>query len=491
MVVTTRSRRVAPATPFAPPADGQPRAAFTGIASLILPAVMSLLVPLFLVTSVENVGRSHAWIVTLGIMVYAGVRLSLLAVRGEARLFDFFFWLFVYIFLGLGPTVQIRVDVLPITTPQVDPGLDMPAAVVTVVGLVVYEIGHLAAISRKRARGASPQRDERPLGVREWATIILVGVSMLSAAYYVFKIGPGNMLALRSQHQAARVRAFPDPAFRSIAYGAAIFPLLVAAGALAQIRKTGSTATWRRGAGFGMLAVSAMCLYVANPLASARYTFGTVAFALLVYLGAVSTMYRIRFTMIGTLLGFLFLFPLADSFRNTDQATFAARNGFFGEYPGNGDYDSLWQIASAYSYWQDGQVVPLRQFMGSVLFWVPRQFWADKPTDTGIVLAQYRGLRFTNLSAPLWAEGLVNGGLIGLILLFLALGYVIHRMDDKLTQALRLGGAWGIAGAIFPVYMVILLRGSLLQATGALVISITCVLWVRERRPRSRPPQDR
>ncbi len=52
-------------------------------------------------------------------------------------------------------------------------------------------------------------------------------------------------------------------------------------------------------------------------------------------------------------------------------------------------------------------------------------------------------------------------------------------MDRRLSGVFATGGVWGIAGAVFPVYMVILLRGSLLQATGAVVIAIACVLFVR------------
>jgi len=162
------------------------------------------------------------------------------------------------------------------------------------------------------------------------------------------------------------------------------------------------------------------------------------------------------------------------------------RNGFFGEYEGNPDYDAFWQVANAFSYGLDGLIEPGRQALGSVLFWVPRGVWPDKPVDTGILLAQYRGYSFQNLSAPLWAEFLVNGGISVLIVGFLLLGYSLRVMDSRLLPAFNAAGYWAIVGAIFPVYMTILLRGSLLQATGVVAVALACLLFVRQS---GRPPR--
>ena len=67
-------------------------------------AVLSVGLPAFLVADVADLPRSDAWIVTLALMVWAGIRLSLVWVKGTPRLFDFFFWLFVYIFMGVAPS---------------------------------------------------------------------------------------------------------------------------------------------------------------------------------------------------------------------------------------------------------------------------------------------------------------------------------------------------------------------------------------------------
>lgn len=440
-------------------------------------AVLSVVMPVYLLAEIPDLGRSDAWIVTLLIMIYGGVRLSVSWVSGRAHLFDFFFWIFGYIFMGLAPTAQIRANAISTTTPGIDAGLDVPTAGVVALGIACYEVARGLWILRQRSR---PARAERaPRAVDPVRTVILATIGLAVSAYFVVQLGPAAALGSREAAFAAREARWPEPATRAVVYAAAIYPLLIATGALAQLRRTAR----RRGARVAFLiaalAAAVVLLLIVNPIASARYTFGTVAFALAVFAGAAVTQARARVTMLGAVVGFLFLFPIADAFR-TDEVR-VNRTSFFGEYLANPDYDAFWQISNAISYWLDGLVQPARQFLGSILFWMPRAIWPDKPTDTSIVLAEYRGYSFDNLSAPLWAEALVNGGIIAVVVVFIALGIVLRAMDVRIVPAFAAGGVWAIVGAVLPVYMTILMRGSLLQATGATTVMIACLLLVAGR----------
>ncbi len=438
--------------------------------------------PIALVAGVPNVERSAAWLVTLLIMVWGGIRLSLLWVRGVPLLFDFFFWIFTYIFMGIAPTVQMRSGETSTTTPGVNASLDMPTALIVLFGVAIYEVSRLWwwFIRGRRAR-----HDMRG-AVSTARALILVGIGLLFSFYFISRIGVGPALGSRDAAFAARTAAWPDPPVRAVFYALATYPLLVAIGALVQVRHDVHNAVWRWALtacmGIGLVTL----VTVVNPISSARYTFGTVAFALAVYAGALRTRFRVRMTLLGTIVAFLFIFPIADAFRRSEVRV--VRSGFFGEYRANPDYDSFWQIANALSYWVDGLVEPGRQLMGSLLFWVPRSIWPDKPADTGVVLAQYRGYSFENLSAPIWAEMLVNGGIVAVALGFLVLGPLIAAMDARLRLVFSTNGWWAITGAVLPVYMTILLRGSLLQATGTLVVSIACLIWVRQAPARTPAP---
>lgn len=439
-------------------------------------ALLSGVVPAGLIASIPSTPRSDGWVLTLLVIVWAGFRLSLLWVNGAPRLFDYFFWLFTYIFMGIAPTAQIRSGLTSTTTPGVDPGLDVPTAGVLVLGLACYEIGRIAWLFY---RYRVPRETPPVTRVHSGRTIILLVVSLAVSAYFVLRVGVAGSLGSREGAQAARAAAWPDPSVRALFYAGAVYPLLVATGALAQLARTASSSSARRLALFAAFGGGVVLLLIVNPIASARYTFGTVLFALAVYLGAVATRRRARLTMLAGIVGFLLVFPIADAFRSDEVAL--SRAGFFDEYLSNPDYDAFWQIANALAYWIDGHVVALNQALGSLLFFVPRALWPTKPSDTGILLAEYRGYSFDNLSAPMWAEGLVNGGVFAVAVTFLVMGVILPAMDARILPAFGRGGAWAIVGAVFPVYMTILLRGSLLQATGALAISILCVLFVRDR----------
>lgn len=464
---------------------------------VVLSAVFAGLIPLLLVLDVPDVGRSTAWILTCGIAVWSGIRLSVAIVRGDAALFDFFFWLFVYIFMGLAPTVQMRSGLLSTTTPGMNPDLDVPTAMVVVVGLICYEGGRLLAVLRERSLrrrtadalpGESAGDDALP-GVSRARTLILLALGVVFAAYFVQKIGVGTLLSSRDTAFAARQAAWPDPSTRSVMYALAIYPLLVGVGAMVVVRSRSKTF---RGLNLAIIIASAaLLLIVVNPVSSARYSLGTVWFALVVYAGAMLTRRRRRITMVSAIAGLIFVFPIADAFRRTTVDVSWA--GFFDEYKGSPDYDAFWQIANAYSFVHDGLVVPGQQALGMLFFWVPRAIWANKPIDTGILLADYRGYPFSNLSAPLWAEALVNGGMVVVVVVFVVAGYALRRFDTWLMPGFAKNGLWAIVGAIFPVYMLILLRGSLLQASGTVAIALACILFVatRGRRPVTATRADR
>lgn len=458
------------------------------VAALGIGLVLSLVVPVALVAEVADVGRSSAWVLTLLIVVWSGARLSIAIVSGKPMLFDFFFWVFCYVFMGIAPSVQIRSGLISTTTQGMDPALDVPTALLVCAGILCYEGGRVAAIWREHARRARHETvsvtraaagpDGR--GVSRWRTVLLVVFGFAASAYFVAKLGLGSLFVDRYTFEAIRTAVWPDPATGAVVRALSVYPLLVAIGALALLWRTA-----RRGRTlFAMAALlcTALLLVIVNPISSARYTLGTVLFAIVVYAGAVATEHRTRITLVATIAGFIFIFPIADAFRIAGGMN-VARTSFFGEYMGNADYDAFWQIANAYSYVLDGLVQFGQQALGSLFFWVPRAIWPDKPVDTGILLAQYRGYSFDNLSAPLWAEFLVNGGIPFLVCGFLLVGYVLRVMDRKLLPAFAQARFWAIVGAIFPVYMTILLRGSLLQATGAVFVAVACLLFVRQWGP--------
>jgi hypothetical protein len=264
---------------------------------VVLTALLSVALPVLLVTSIPDTGRSNAWMITLGVMVWAGFHLALLCARGTAALFSFFFWLFVYIFMGLAPTSQLRADLPSTTTPGIDPSQDSRIALIVVLGLVMFEIGTLVARSSQARRPLvhrPPDAGVEPVSRTRSVILLVVGAAL--SIYFIRTLGIGTLFSNRANAATTRQAAWPDSAIRGIVYATAIYPTLIAAGAMSQLR--GSVAQpWRRIGWFGLLFTAVLLAVVVSPLATARYNFGTVLFALTVFFGSVATAQRVRITM--------------------------------------------------------------------------------------------------------------------------------------------------------------------------------------------------
>lgn len=441
---------------------------------LALFSLLGVLLPTMLIAEIPNVHRSQAWIVGLAIMVWSSAHLATSMVRGTPRLFHFFFWLFTYIFFGLAATCQLRSGDIPWTTLNMNPRLDLPAMGVLSVGLLCFDLG--GALGSYRDRSA-PRRISVGRIHRSRALVMSL-VGLLVAAFYLARVGISKAWVSRDEGGMLQEAVFPDPTTLAVATALATFPLLIGVGCMAHFARTASSRWARIGYTSVALLGAVIELMINSPTSSARYTFGTVAFALVIYTGFASTKTHTRMLLAGTTFAFLFIFPLANAFRTAGGSH--ERKGFFAEYPGNPDYDAFWMVGNAISYWQDDRVVPFRQLLGSLFFWLPRTVWHDKPVDTAIELANYRGYGFTNLSAPLWSEALVNGGIVFLIVSFFLIGWVLRFVDGQFERTSRDGGWWLLLMGVFPVYLNILLRGSLLQATGSLAVAFFSCLLVKD-----------
>jgi hypothetical protein len=443
-----------------------------GVAVWIL---LGAIMPVGVMMHGENGGRGTTWYTMLGVMVLAAARLAQLTAKGETRLLEFVTWVYIYVFFGLAATIQLRTGAVSTTTPGMPSEYDGRTARAVLFGIVAFMLG--VAVARRTGSGQGHAGADAEINVRRAKALLALG--FLPALYYVASIGVGTLFTDRTTMRAVRSAVWPDLSTSAIVFALSAYPILVAVHALAYARRHQPPAQRRRSTILAIIG-AAFVMFIVNPLSSARYVFGSIWGSLLNAAGAFRTAARTRLTMLGVVLAFLFVFPIADAFRRPEVTTFRA--GFFEEYEYNGDYDSFWQITNAIIFVDEQGITWGRQLLGSLLFWVPRAIWRDKPMDTGVMLAEYRGYSFNNLSAPLWAEAMVNFGWIGLILLFLLVGLAVGRLDLAAAGALQRGTWSAVPVAITSFYVFILLRGSLLQATGALAVMLVCSFAVRGRR---------
>lgn len=443
-------------------------------ASLLGTIVLIFLVGVFPLAIVGfTPGNGHnAWLGACAIMIIAGVRFSWVLASRERRLFEMVVWLFFYVFLGAAPMVQLREALDPSTTPDVHHEFDW----VTVAIVIVSEFAIIGGSFLGKFK-RSPKQTHEASAIRPTRVNLLAVGSIIFASMYTVRIGPAALFASRDGRSEATAIAFPDPTTSAIVTAAVTMGLLVSVVAQLQLRRESKMLGSRTP--FVLLGASTVALALcANPISTPRYVFGTVVLGYLAALGIYSTPLRFRLASIGAVVGLVFLFPLLDVFRRNLDATLALESPLQSFL--SGDYDAFAQVNNSAVYVDRVGITWGNQAMGVLFFWVPRSVWSTKPVDTGILLANSRQYEFTNLSAPLPAEMFINGGWVLVIAGMFALGYALRRWDARSEHTLTMQGIPTILGCIIPFYLLIVLRGSLLQSMAYLTVILIAAWFVSQ-----------
>ena len=209
-----------------------------------------------------------------------------------------------------------------------------------------------------------------------------------------------------------------------------------------------------------------------NPYTEKRNALGPLYIALLLvaFPGFFATWARRMLLLVG---GMVLIFPAITIFTHNHQQTVAdvsltQVSNILMDHYFSINYDSWANIYTAVEIAGAHGVQWGHQLLGSLLFFVPSGVWSGKPLATGIFLANYLtksySMWFTNLSAPLIAEGYLDFGFVGVILYAGAAAFVV----TLLNRVARRSSKWvsyplAIYGAVF---LMIVLRGSLMIALG-------------------------
>ncbi len=211
-------------------------------------------------------------------------------------------------------------------------------------------------------------------------------------------------------------------------------------------------------------------IFLSNPLANARQV---TLFLLLPIIFVLLKDKRI----VTNCFFLIFPFFLVYSANLVDRFTGQVNPVRFNVLSRQGDFDSFAQFANGIRL-VDNDIFPyFQQILGPVLFFVPRSIWDSKPRDTGLEVANQLGLTFQNLSAPWMLEAYSNARLVGLIVTAVFLGFFLSKHDMVSPRNLR---SW-LLGSILVGVLFIVLRGSLLQASGRVIFSIAIVYYITSK----------
>lgn len=181
-----------------------------------------------------------------------------------------------------------------------------------------------------------------------------------------------------------------------------------------------------------------VCLVLTHfPTAISRYAAGSIYLCILMNIFSVSKKKPLFFWVFS--LAMIFMFPVFDLYRYVSLG-----NVSFGEivkqlfsverYFASGNYDAYTVICACFRYLVNCGHTLGRQLIGSFIFFIPRAIWPDKPVSSGMEIAHSLGFTFDNISAPLPMEMFIDFGIIGMIILGVAVGYFLRKVDNSYWQ---------------------------------------------------------
>jgi hypothetical protein len=129
-------------------------------------------------------------------------------------------------------------------------------------------------------------------------------------------------------------------------------------------------------------------------------------------------------------------------------------------------YDTWSSLATVYEMVSEQGPYFGKQLLGTLLFFVPRTMWQDKPITTGYEVGRYLMDRhymwFDNLSTTLPAEAYIDFGMLGIPVFALLLAWFCRRLDSYIGMA---GGRLEFVSALyFSIYLMFVMRGALMSA---------------------------
>ena len=407
------------------------------------------------------------------IVAWAGLRVAGLFSAGRARPMAIVFWLFVYVWIGIAGLVQGALNAAPWGF-AISAHAYNEAQIVVLVGLAAVEIAHTCAaknyLGKTAAIGRPWLREVDPSRVFVLAVLVVIAapawVELLGGPHALFSSRQSLNQSVFGTAPSSLASGGLEIAFSTVPTFMALYGMLI-------------TGLWKRYRVLFALVVMAT-IVLNSPLAMPRFWLLTIAIALVFAIPRVrQSASAVRAVITVALVVSIGLFPYLSYFRLSSG--FQGPSNIPSALSTSGDYDAFTMIAAGvqdtYSYGlRDGH-----QALGDILFFVPRSIWSGKANDTGSLVASDALQPYTNLSAPLWLEGYIDFGFVGVVAYLAFWGWLMRRADDLFVRGnSRFARFWVplIAG-----YSGILLRGALLQSMARLAVMVGLIFLLSRRVP--------
>lgn len=422
--------------------------------------------PVVVYLATPAVGANRLGVITITaalLMIYITVRMMILSSREQLDIFLMCNYLFYYVSSGVAVIAMERQGIRLNLDWAFPLNNLLSSLLLSISSLWVIEYSYLKVI--RSAKFEISQDNFAPIKKN---LSILSMISLILSAIYFTLISVGSLFDSRATAVASLNATFANDT------GQASIGLLIALTKIAPLCICTFVILTRkkRGEKYRVLDIISVVpsLIAINPISSARYVFLILVITLgCSFLKIQSNFQSEVFVYVGVIAA-IFIFPNLDFARNENGSLSLLSISESFEQVANKDFDQIPMGALTLQSVRT-EIAPIgRQILGPLGFWIPRSIWNAKPFDTSIVIARDTGLRNTNLSIPLWAEGWSSFRFIGVIGYPFLLSFFAARIKQQSkNSAGKLGMYFFLSGSVF-----ILQRGPLLQATGIVVFGLVC-----------------
>lgn len=420
------------------------------------------------------------------IILYCCMHLAIIASSATKQIVNTTFWLFVYVFLGICPFLQVGSHTFP-WGGDYSEGLLVKAAFVILVGLLAYDFGYYIIPIRSSLAHAGKFL-KRPLSR---PTIVLLTLVVVTTLPYLLQLmgGFGALFVSRTERSqliASKYELSQLLILISITT-TPVYVLLVASISLWIINRSN-----RLHVGIGWkilcLVLLIITLIINNPISTARLRVGTILLSLLFVLPW--RKYSAAFLVYAIVLILVLIFPFTDLYRASLDVSLTQRvmqTSVLKELTQKGDFDAFQMVANSIKVVEKMDFQLGNQLLGSLFFWVPRSLWPGKSTASGEWVAEQLGYHFTNLSSPLFSEFYIDGGWLGVILGLMVYGYVVRLIDRWHAENMQTSNVQliSVLVPIYAGYQFFLLRGSLMPALAyfmpMILVALLCTVSLKTR----------
>lgn len=447
--------------------------------------ILGFLIPGVFIATLPGWPSGNFWL-SYCIVLWSIMRLTYTGLQGTRRLTLMLFYVFVYVFLGVQPLLSAWCNNYPHKELSLPYGLYTYTAFLVILGIIAFEIGYAKLKPVEKNKQPDSPAPEQQVRVKAgyshistsklWIGICVVtGMFIMSVLYY----GLNTYLSLRDGFQfsesggGAELSSVAERQLMIDGLRTLVAIMLFIALYARKVKKLTSLKTGSLK--WAVLFLIFLNIVVSNPLNAPRLWSGSVLLTALF----ISNKWKPRSFLVwasAACLVLLLLFSgmdprkvVSQTLLRGDQITLASTAQSVVEGIASLPYDAnfdAFQIISYTTVYTDRYGYSLgKQLLLPMFFWIPRSIWTSKPIGTSDIVGANAGFYSVNVSSPLWTEGYVNFGVIGLILIMFVFGRAARISDAYLRQEYVRPIYPTIVSCYFAANTFILLRGDLTSGT--------------------------